>query len=66
MNWQSPTDAGAGWQASLEFRAATAGDVDDVVALVESAYRGHASRANPRTAAAVRNAIMPKLAKYWK
>lgn len=32
------------WLAPLEFRAATPRDVDAVVALVESAYRGDASR----------------------
>lgn len=32
------------WLEPLEFRAATARDVDAVVALVESAYRGDASR----------------------
>ena len=32
------------WLPPLEFRAATARDVDAIVALVESAYRGEASR----------------------
>jgi len=32
------------WQPPLRFRAATAADVEAVVALVESSYRGHASR----------------------
>ncbi|MBP6596435.1 MAG: GNAT family N-acetyltransferase [Arenimonas sp.] len=36
---------------ALEFRAATAADVDAVVALVESAYRGDASRAGWTTEA---------------
>lgn len=44
-------DAGNGWQAPLVFRAATPGDVDAVVALVESAYRGQASRAGWTTEA---------------
>lgn len=32
------------WLPPLRFRAATPADVDNVVALVESAYRGHVSR----------------------
>jgi ribosomal protein S18 acetylase RimI-like enzyme len=39
------------WQASLEFRAALAGDVESIVALVESAYRGDGSRAGWTTEA---------------
>ncbi len=37
--------------SGLQFRAATLGDVDAVVALVESAYRGEASRAGWTTEA---------------
>jgi ribosomal protein S18 acetylase RimI-like enzyme len=39
------------WQASLGFRAALAGDVESIVALVESAYRGDGSRAGWTTEA---------------
>lgn len=39
------------WQGSLEFRAALAGDVEAIVALVESAYRGDGSRAGWTTEA---------------
>ncbi|MBY4597774.1 GNAT family N-acetyltransferase [bacterium BD-1] len=51
MSWESHTEAGTGWQAPLEFRAATPDDADAIVALVESAYRGHASRAGWTTEA---------------
>ena len=51
MSWQTPTDAPTGWLPALSFRAATPADVDAVVALVESAYRGHASRAGWTTEA---------------
>ncbi|PRH82080.1 GNAT family N-acetyltransferase [Arenimonas caeni] len=51
MSWQDPNRAGDGWQAPLAFRAATPEDADAVVALVESAYRGHASRAGWTTEA---------------
>lgn len=44
MSWQTPTDASTGWLPALSFRAATPADVEAIVALVESAYRGHASR----------------------
>jgi len=52
MSWQQ--DAGAstgGWLPPLVFRAATPADAHTVVALVESAYRGHASRAGWTTEA---------------
>lgn len=39
------------WQGSLGFRAALAGDVEAIVALVESAYRGDGSRAGWTTEA---------------
>lgn len=39
------------WQGSLGFRAALAGDVESIVALVESAYRGDGSRAGWTTEA---------------
>ncbi len=39
------------WLPPLEFRAATARDVDAIVALVESAYRGETSRAGWTTEA---------------
>lgn len=51
MGWQTPNDTPAGWQAPLAFRAATPGDADAIVALVESAYRGEASRAGWTTEA---------------
>jgi len=51
MSWQDPNKDGSGWQAPLVFRAATPDDVDAVVALVESSYRGHASRAGWTTEA---------------
>lgn len=59
MNWQKdPASAGAeggeagnGWRPPLRFRAATPADAGAIVALVESAYRGHASRAGWTTEA---------------
>lgn len=51
MNWQTPSEPGTNWLPPLAFRAATPADVDAVVALVESAYRGHASRAGWTTEA---------------
>ena len=39
------------WLPPLEFRAATPADVDAIVDLVESAYRGHVSRAGWTTEA---------------
>lgn len=51
MAWQSSPETPAGWQPPLAFRAATPADVDAIVALVESAYRGDASRAGWTTEA---------------
>lgn len=51
MSWQDPNTSASGWQAPLAFRAATTDDVGAIVALVESAYRGHASRAGWTTEA---------------
>lgn len=51
MGWQDSSKAGGGWQVPLVFRAATPDDVEAIVALVESAYRGHASRAGWTTEA---------------
>ncbi|HEX7384682.1 MAG TPA: GNAT family N-acetyltransferase [Burkholderiaceae bacterium] len=45
MSWTSgDATQGTDWRTPLVFRAATPADVDAIVALVESAYRGHASR----------------------
>jgi ribosomal protein S18 acetylase RimI-like enzyme len=44
-------DAGNGWLPPLAFRAATPADAEAIVALVESAYRGHVSRAGWTTEA---------------
>jgi ribosomal protein S18 acetylase RimI-like enzyme len=60
MNWQKDgapagasgnDDGGAGWVPPPAFRAATDADADAIVGLVESAYRGHVSRAGWTTEA---------------
>ena len=52
MRWSRPSAKSANsWLEMISFRAATAADVDAVVTLVESAYRGDASRAGWTTEA---------------